>query len=231
MREITQEEIDEKVKAHKLWLDTNEKQGRQAAFINVSITNKTFDHRNLRQAIFRYVNCVDTSFYNADLAYAFFYNIYFNRVNFDYTRLEHSIFTRCKIVDTNCYSADLHNVDFERTTLSDVDFTQSNLYKVDFSEVNIEKIRVNQTIPLEIIGQKVICTLVDTSRKNNLISYWADLGIWTTGCFQGTLEELRKAVAKTHKDNPFLRARYERAINYILEEDKADREKEQKNDR
>lgn len=65
---------------------------------------------------------------------------------------------------------------------------------------------------------------MNTSRLNNLIAYWADLGIWTTGCFQGTLEKLREAVAKTHKYNPFLRARYERAINYILEEDKADKE-------
>lgn len=77
---------------------------------------------------------------------------------------------------------------------------------------------------MNVRGQKVICTQVNTTRNNNLISYWADLGIWTTGCFQGTLDELRKAVAKTHKDDPFLRARYERAINYILEEDKADKE-------
>ena len=77
---------------------------------------------------------------------------------------------------------------------------------------------------MNVLGQKVICTQVNTSRPNNLIAYWANLGIWTTGCFQGTLEELRKKVAKTHKDNPFLRARYERAINYILGEDKADKE-------
>lgn len=231
MREITQEEIDEKVKAHQLWRYTRGEQGEQAVFASVSITNKNFDYQNLHRAIFRNVNCVDTSFDNVVLAYTFFKNVYFNRVSFNYTRLEYSLFTRCKIIDTEYYDADLNNTDFEHTTLSDVDFTRSNLYKVDFSKANIKKIRVAQTIPLKIIGQKVICTQVNTSRKNNLISYWADLGIWTTGCFQGTLEELREAVAKKHENNPFLRDRYERAINYILKEDKVDREKEQKNDR
>lgn len=225
MREITQKEIDEKVKRHKLWLYTNKEQGEQAKFINVSITDKTFRFQNLQNAIFRYVNCVDTSFICADLAFANFKNVYFNHVSFNNTRLEYSLFAQCKIVDTEYYSTDLNNTDFVHTTLSDVGFTHSNLYKVDFSTTNIEKIRVAQTIPLKIKGQKIICTQVNTSRRNNLISYWADLGIWTTGCFQGTLEELREAVAKTHEDNPFLRERYERAINYILEEDKADREK------
>lgn len=224
MREITQEEINEKLEAHKLWLGSNMERGERAIFVNVSMTNKNFYRRNLRNAIFKNVNCVDTNFDNANLAFTHFRNVYVNHVNFASTNLKGSRFIRCNIVDSKYRFADLNNADFKNTTLDNVDFAYSNLYNVDFSTANIEKICITRVIPIRIIGQKVICTQVNTSRLNNLISYWADLGIWTTGCFQGTLEELREAVAKTHKDNPFLRARYERAIDYILEEDKADKE-------
>lgn len=223
MREITQEEINAKVKAHELWR-TNGDQGERAIFKNVSIIKKTFFCRNLHGVTFENIECVDTNFDNADLAFTHFRNVYVNHVNFANTNLKGSRFIRCNIVDSEYQFADLNNADFKNTTLDNVNFAYSNLYNVDFSTTNIEKICVARAVPLKVIGQKVICTQVNTSRLNNLISYWVDLGIWTTGCFQGTLEELREAVAKTHKDNPFLRARYERAINYILEEDKADKE-------
>lgn len=204
MREITQEEIDKKVEAHELWLNSNGTQGEKAYFINALIKGKNFNNRNLCSVIFRNTN--------------------FDNTEFSYANLAYSNFNQCNITNTTYHFANLKNAVFENTTLDNVNFAYSNLYNVDFSTANIEKICVARTIPIRIIGQKVICTQVNTSRLNNLIAYWADLGIWTTGCFQGTLEELREAVAKKHKDNPFLRSRYERAINYILEEDKADKE-------
>lgn len=224
MREITQEEINAKVKAHRLWWDGEGEHGEKARFTNVLMANKTFVFQNLHGAVFKNVECVNTNFERADLTFTYFKNVHFRHANFTDTRLDYSKFIHCSITDTTYLFADLRNVDFTCTTLDNVDFTYSNLYKVDFSTAIIENIHVARAIPINVIGQRVICTQVNTSRNNNLISYWADLGIWTTGCFQGTLEELREAVAKTHEDNPFLRARYERAINYILEEDKADKE-------
>ncbi|WP_288842866.1 pentapeptide repeat-containing protein [uncultured Megasphaera sp.] len=224
MREITQEEINAKVKAHKLWLDTDHIQGEKARFTDILIANKTFAFQNLHGAVFKNVDCVNTNFESADLVFTYFKNVHFHHVHFTDTRLDYSKFIHCSITDTTYLLADLNHADFKNTTLDNVNFARSNLYNVDFSTAIIKNIHVAQAIPIKIFGKRVICTQVNTSRLNNLISYWADLGIWTTGCFQGTLEELRKAVANTHKDNPFLRARYERAINYILEEDKADKE-------
>lgn len=222
MREITQEEINAKVKAHELWRDT--RLGERAVFRDVLITNKSFCRQDLQNAIFENVEIRNTFFGKANLAIVNFENVYFDHVNFNSTIVNYSSFIQCNISDSNFTSANLKNVNFTCTTLDNVNFAYSNLYNVDFSTANIEKICVARAVPIKIIGQKIICTQVNTSRLNNLISYWADLGIWTTGCFQGTLEELREAVAKTHKDNPFLRARYERAIDYILGEDKADKE-------
>ena len=228
MREITQEEIDEKVKKHKLWWDTNGGQGKRAVFRNVLITNKDFSHQNLRGALFEDIRCTYTNFERTNLSSARFKNVSFHQANFKDANLTCTTFLLCDITDTSYFYADLNTAAFTDTTLIDVDFRSSNLHCTNFYPAKIENIFVTNAIPISVIGQRVICTQVNTSRGNNLISYWADLGIWTTGCFQGTLEELRKAVAKKHENNPFLRNRYKRAINYILEEDRADKEKEQK---
>lgn len=68
------------------------------------------------------------------------------------------------------------------------------------------------------MGKRIISVQVDTTRNNNVISYWVDLEIWTTGCFQGTLEELKESIEETHKDDDFLRERYYRVIDFILHE-------------
>lgn len=69
----------------------------------------------------------------------------------------------------------------------------------DLEEVHLKDVFLTQTNTQNIEGQKVISVQVDTSRVNNVISYWKDLDLWTTGCFQGTLDELQERVAKTHK--------------------------------
>ena len=226
MREITQEEIDKKVKSHELWLDTNGKQGERAIFKDVLIKGKKIVYRNLHFATFESVKLAYATFDRANLDSVRFKNVHFCHVSLSNTNLSYAKFEHCNIIYATYRFADLKGASFIKTTLNEIYFTNSNLYCTNFFTAKLENILVTGAVPMNVRGQKVICTQVNTTRNNNLISYWADLGIWTTGCFQGTLEELREAVAKTHKDNPFLRERYERAINYILEEDKADKEKE-----
>ncbi|HEM1385751.1 TPA: hypothetical protein U0W71_002877, partial [Listeria monocytogenes] len=70
----------------------------------------------------------------------------------------------------------------------------------------------------DVVSLTVIAVQINTTRKNNQITYIKELEIWTTGCFQGTLEELKDSIEQTHDNNDFLKRRYYRAINYILTE-------------
>ncbi|EAC3787358.1 hypothetical protein EK30_11985, partial [Listeria monocytogenes] len=70
----------------------------------------------------------------------------------------------------------------------------------------------------DVVSLTVIAVQINTTRKNNQITYIKELEIWTTGCFQGTLEELKDSIEQTHASNDFLKRRYYRAINYILTE-------------
>ncbi|HEL9235810.1 TPA: hypothetical protein U0H67_002987, partial [Listeria monocytogenes] len=81
----------------------------------------------------------------------------------------------------------------------------------------------------DVVGLTVIAVQINTTRKNNQITYIKYLEIWTTGCFQGTLEELKDSIEQTHASNDFLKRRYYRAINYILTEADFEEDLEEEN--
>ncbi|EKM3327880.1 pentapeptide repeat-containing protein [Listeria monocytogenes] len=103
----------------------------------------------------------------------------------------------------NLSIADLRFADLSNANLSIADLSYANLSWVNWQHVE---------------GLTVICVQVDTTRKNNQITYIKELDIWITGCFQGTLDELKASVEQTHKDNEKLRKRYYRVIDFILKE-------------
>lgn len=113
----------------------------------------------------------------------------------------------------NLRYADLSGIDLSGTDLRAADLSGANLIGADLSGA-----KLNWTKTQHLKGKRVIAVQVDTSRPNNTISYWADLGIWTTGCFQGSLDELKEKIEETHKENDFLRERYYRVIDFIVHE-------------
>ncbi|EAC4364870.1 pentapeptide repeat-containing protein [Listeria monocytogenes] len=127
-------------------------------------------------------------------------NAYLKNTNLIFANLRHA-----NLSDANLSSADLSGADLSEADLRHTDLTDANLNWVKWQDVR---------------GLTVVAVQVDTTRKNNQITYIKELDIWTTGCFQGTLDELKAAIEKTHKDNEKLRKRYYRVIDFILTEAK-----------
>ncbi|CWU41519.1 TPA: pentapeptide repeat-containing protein [Listeria monocytogenes] len=115
--------------------------------------------------------------------------------------------------------ADLTGADLRHTNLTNADLSNANLTNAVLTWVNWQDVR----------GLTVVAVQVDTTRKNNQIAYIKELHIWTTGCFQGTLEELKDSIEQTHASNDFLKRRYYRAINYILTEADFEEDLEEEN--
>ncbi|EPC2893774.1 pentapeptide repeat-containing protein [Listeria monocytogenes] len=125
--------------------------------------------------------------------------------------------------NANLRGADLSNADLSYADLScanlrlaylrGADLSNANLSYADLSGANLNWVNWQH-----VEGLTVICVQVDTTRKNNQITYIKELDIWITGCFQGTLDELKASVEQTHKDNEKLRKRYYRVIDFILKE-------------
>ncbi|HAA9310102.1 TPA_asm: hypothetical protein GHO89_11840 [Listeria monocytogenes] len=119
--------------------------------------------------------------------------------------------------------ADLSNANLRFANLSNADLSYANLRfanlsNADLSYANLSNVNLNWVNWQHVEGLTVICVQVDTTRKNNQIAYIKELDIWITGCFQGTLDELKASVEQTHGDNEKLRKRYYRVIDFILKE-------------
>ncbi|EGH3982237.1 pentapeptide repeat-containing protein [Listeria monocytogenes] len=109
--------------------------------------------------------------------------------------------------------ADLSYANLRFADLSNVNLSNANFRGVDLSDANLNWVNWQH-----VEGLTVICVQVDTTRKNNQIAYIKELDIWITGCFQGTLDELKASVEQTHKHNEKLKKRYYRVIDFILNE-------------
>ncbi|HFK0197873.1 TPA: pentapeptide repeat-containing protein [Listeria monocytogenes] len=150
---------------------------------------------------------------NADLKNT---NLRFANLRLAYLRgadLSNANFRGVDLRFTNLSIADLNNANLSNADLSNVNLSNANFRGVDLSDANLNWVNWQH-----VEGLTVICVQVDTTRKNNQIAYIKELDIWITGCFQGTLDELKASVEQTHKHNEKLKKRYYRVIDFILNE-------------
>ncbi|EAC6885898.1 pentapeptide repeat-containing protein [Listeria monocytogenes] len=118
----------------------------------------------------------------------------------------------------NLSYADLSYANLRGANLSGANLSYADLSYANLRGANLSGANLNWVNWQHVEGLTVICVQVDTTRKNNQITYIKELDIWITGCFQGTLDELKASVEQTHKDNEKLRKRYYRVIDFILKE-------------
>ncbi|CWU96855.1 TPA_asm: hypothetical protein GHD52_14375 [Listeria monocytogenes] len=129
--------------------------------------------------------------------------------------------------DLSCANLRVANLSY--ADLSCANLRGANLSGADLSGANLSYADLNWINWRDVVSLTVIAVQINTTRKNNQITYIKELEIWTTGCFQGTLEELKDSIEQTHASNDFLKRRYYRAINYILTEADFEEDLEEEN--
>lgn len=212
---MDKDKLNEILEKHKLWL-AGEKGGEKADLrganlryanlyganlIYANLRDVDLTSANLRYANLQYADLTYADLFNADLRYANLYKVSLTNANLEYANLRYA-----NLKQTFLGFADLCDIELEGANLCGTD-----LRGVDLSDEDLRYINSLNGIK----GYRVISVQMDTSRKNNLIHYWVELDIVTTGCFQGSLQELKDSVAKTHKNNDVIRKRYEKAIEFI----------------
>ncbi|EAE9633905.1 pentapeptide repeat-containing protein [Listeria monocytogenes] len=193
---MKQEELDIILENHGKWL-LNEG-GERANLSNIDLKNTNLRFANLRLAYLRGADLSNANLRGANLRFADLRGADLRFADLSYANLSIADLSYANLSYANLSNADLSNVNFRGVDLSD-----ANLNWVNWQHVE---------------GLTVICVQVDTSRRNNQIAYIKELDIWTTGCFQGTLDELKASVEQTHKYNEKLKKRYYRVIDFILME-------------
>ncbi|HHW3087002.1 TPA: pentapeptide repeat-containing protein [Listeria monocytogenes] len=148
---------------------------------------------------------------------------YGERADLRGANLRHADLRRADLSGANLRHADLRRADLSGANLRHADLSYANLSYADLSYANLRRADLsyadlNWINWRDVVGLTVIAVQINTTRKNNQITYIKELEIWTTGCFQGTLEELKTSIENTHKDNEKLKAKYYRVIDFILQE-------------
>ncbi|EAE8971289.1 pentapeptide repeat-containing protein [Listeria monocytogenes] len=164
---------------------------------------------------------------------------YGERANLSYANLSYADLSCANLRGANLRGANLSYADLSCANLRVADLSYANLRVANLSYAdlsyanlrgaNLSGADLNWINWRDVVGLTVIAVQINTTRKNNQITYIKDLEIWTTGCFQGTLEELKDSIEQTHASNDFLKRRYYRAINYILTEADFEEDLEEEN--
>ncbi|AVU80135.1 pentapeptide repeat-containing protein [Listeria monocytogenes] len=143
---------------------------------------------------------------------------YGERADLSGANLRHADLRRADLSGANLRHADLRHADLRRADLSYANLSYADLSYADLNGANLSYANLNWINWRDVVSLTVIAVQINTTRKNNQITYIKELEIWTTGCFQGTLEELKTSIENTHKDNEKLKAKYYRVIDFILQE-------------
>lgn len=154
----------------------------------------------------------------ADLRYTELKNINLRYADLSNADLSYASLSGADLSYADLSGANLNNADLRGVNLANANLRYTNLRYTDLRHADLRYANLNCVNWQHVEGLTVICVQVDTSRRNNQITYIKELEIWITDCFQGTLDELKASVEQTHKDNEKLRKRYYRVIDFILNE-------------
>ncbi|PDH98671.1 hypothetical protein AFZ31_06480 [Listeria monocytogenes] len=214
---MNQAELDVVIEKHEKWL-------RDGYGERANLSYADLRRANLRGANLSYANLSYADLRRADLSGA---NL--RGANLSYADLRRADLSGANLRGANLRRANLSYADLSCADLSCANLRVANLSYADLSYANLRRADLNWINWRDVVGLTVIAVQINTTRKNNQITYIKDLEIWTTGCFQGTLEELKDSIEQTHASNDFLKRRYYRAINYILTEADFEEDLEEEN--
>ncbi|HHQ1313991.1 TPA: pentapeptide repeat-containing protein [Listeria monocytogenes] len=198
---MNQAELDVVIEKHEKWL--RDGYGERANLSYADLRRADLSCANLRGANLR----------GANLSYADLSCANLSGANLSYADL-----SCANLRGANLSGANLRVANLSYADLSCANLRGANLSGANLSGANLSYADLNWINWRDVVSLTVIAVQINTTRKNNQITYIKELEIWTTGCFQGTLEELKTSIENTHKDNEKLKAKYYRVIDFILQE-------------
>ncbi|HAA8113528.1 TPA_asm: hypothetical protein GG634_05125 [Listeria monocytogenes] len=214
---MNQAELDVVIEKHEKWL--RDGYGERANLRGANLSYADLSCANLSCANLRGANLRGANLSGANLRGA----------NLSYADLSCANLSCANLRGANLRGANLSCANLRVANLSYADLSCANLRGANLSYANLSYADLNWINWRDVVSLTVIAVQINTTRKNNQITYIKELEIWTTGCFQGTLEELKDSIEQTHASNDFLKRRYYRAINYILTEADFEEDLEEEN--
>ncbi|MCP7131197.1 pentapeptide repeat-containing protein [Listeria monocytogenes] len=219
---MNQAELDVVIEKHEKWL--RDGYGERANLSYADLRGADLSYADLSGADLNGADLRRADLRRADLSGA---NL--RRANLRGANLSGANLSYADLSGADLSGADLRRANLRGANLSGANLSYADLSGADLSGADLSYANLNWINWRDVVSLTVIAVQINTTRKNNQITYIKELEIWTTGCFQGTLEELKDSIEQTHASNDFLKRRYYRAINYILTEADFEEDLEEEN--
>ena len=141
LKKITQEELDEIISKHILWLNSHGAEGEQACLSYMDLTGVNLENAYLHRA-----NLIGTNLQGANLSGAnmrFSRFIYASLANADMpmSDLQGSIFTAADLRGANLTCSDMSFADLEGANLTNADLKDANLNHADLYNANLTGVK------------------------------------------------------------------------------------------
>ena len=143
---ISNEELEDKVSQHKIWLRTSGHEGQKLELFRYDLSNKIFDKKDLSKASFQLCDFRNTKIFNCNL----------NKANFhgaclDTSICENSQFEECSFISSVVRQACFESCSFKKSifmyaTWDESHFKKCNLHQGDFERCNLTKTRFSHSI-------------------------------------------------------------------------------------
>lgn len=174
-------------------------------FFGVDFSGTNFEGANFGNSNFEGIAAGPSKFNATNFCYA----------NFTNANFANSCFTCVSFISAYFRNAIFRNANFKDANFNSANFKYSRFMDVEFDNAIFDGIQLKHTITEGLLGFQVVSCQLNSSEQNRIVQYWPKLDIVTTGCFSGTMEELKAAIKKTHKNNPEIRKKYNLALEYI----------------
>lgn len=182
---------------------------------NLDFSKKKFWRADFSGTTFEGANFENSNFEGLLADFVNFTSVDFRHVNFKNTNFANSCFTNSFFVNVYFAGSVFQYASFKKANFNGVDFKYSNFLDVDFNNVDFTEIGLKHTATENVEGFQVVSCQLNSLEENQIVQYWPAIDVVTSGSFSGTLEELKAAIEKTHKNNPEIRKKYKLALEYI----------------
>lgn len=190
--------------SHSKWL-ADYTTGERAVLKGFNLSGMDLSGKDLRHIDLSDSNLCETSFKGSDLSHAMLTcaNLYC-----------------ANLIGANLDNANMKTANLTRAFLNEAKITNADLCGADLKHVYLNKVIIKNTDLTYIkisdqLDSNVITLQINTSYHNAHITYWVDFDIVTTGCFQGTLTELKNRVIEYYEEDEKMLKRYKKTIKYL----------------
>ena len=178
MKKITEEELKEILEQHKLWSDSDEKEGKRADLTDADLSGANLTRANLRFAVLTRanltgVNLYDANLYCADLRCANLTGANLTRANLTGAILRHANLYDADLTGANLSGVDLINSELEYADLTDTILDEKEQCRkgIVLTEpiVGYKKASGGKIITLEIPVEAKVFSINNSKRRTNKV--------------------------------------------------------------